>query len=373
MAEHDDESDAAVTYRQGRRPPSFEALFLDGVSASARKVTVTLKPTLLIITDDAGATLETWAKERLHIDALQEGHVLHVSKGEDGLSSLTIEGEAEVALVRAIYGASHALPGGTRRERFIALTLAFVVGTLVLAYFAITPLSRVIARAVPLEDERALGMQLETFMAEMYCDDAEAKAALLALGARLSAANDLEVPVSIRILRSPVPNAFALPGGLVVVSTGLLHEAQSEGEVAGVVGHEISHVTERHVLAGLIRESLLMALWSFTVGDYAGLMAVDPTSAYRVANLGFSRDDEREADSGAVRMLHAAGLSHAGLADFFERLADMNEVELDWLSTHPDSRERAKALRRVPDVSQTKPLLSDAQWHALAHACMDAR
>lgn len=363
------EPEAAVTYRQNHRFPTIEALFLDGVSAVARKVTVTLQPTQLSIVDEFGATLEVWAKERLHIDGLQEGNVLHVSKGEQGLQSLTVEGQAEVALIRGLYGARYDLPGGKRRERFIALTLAFVVGILVLAYFAITPLSRVIARAVPLEDERALGMQLEVFLSDMYCADPDAQSALLEIGERLSTASGMAEPVSIRILQSDVPNAFALPGGLIVVSTGLLHEAESEAEVAGVLGHELAHVTHRHVLAGFIRESLFAALWSFTVGDYAGLMVVDPTGAYRVANLGFSRDDEREADAGAVRILHRAGLQHAGLADFFERLADLSDLELEWLSTHPDSQERARALRELEDLPQSATLLSEAQWAALGKAC----
>ncbi len=90
--------------------------------------------------------------------------------------------------------------------------------------------------------------------------------------------------------------------------------------MAGVLAHEMQHVTQRHVLAGFVRDAILTGIWALTIGDYAGLMVVDPGTAYRVANLKFSREDEASADRAAAMMLHRAGISHRGLTAFFERL-----------------------------------------------------
>jgi beta-barrel assembly-enhancing protease len=168
-----------------------------------------------------------------------------------------------------------------------------------------------------------------------------------------------------------MPKAVALPGGIVIVTTGLLKKADDEVEVAGVLAHEIEHVTQRHVLAGFLRDAVLSGLWALTMGDYAGLLVIDPTTAYRIANLEFSRSDELEADAGAVTRLHRAGMSHHGLLTFFEKIRKDPESGdgPEWLSTHPATESRIAKLKSLPDVAQPARVLDDEERAALKHAC----
>lgn len=141
-------------------------------------------------------------------------------------------------------------------------------------------------------------------------------------------------------------NAFALPGGYVVVNRGLLDAAESGEEVAAVLGHELSHVTLRHStkrLAGRLGASAALALLLGVVDIGA--------PAYTLAHLsglGYERDQEQEADEHGLSLLMRAGISPLGMATFFERLQDsLRPPEL--LSTHPDPGGRAERARRAAE------------------------
>ncbi|GIZ53309.1 M48 family metallopeptidase [Noviherbaspirillum aridicola] len=140
-------------------------------------------------------------------------------------------------------------------------------------------------------------------------------------------------------------NAFAAPGGVVVVNTGLIEAAAEPGELAGVLAHEIAHVEERHSLEAMVKSAGLGLVLSIALGDWSGSAA--GAWAARLAELKFSRDAETEADARAVRALHDAGLSPQPMARFFGRLAE-NEARIPGMSlvsSHPPSAERMTALQ----------------------------
>src|SRR6185369_12453990 len=103
--------------------------------------------------------------------------------------------------------------------------------------------------------------------------------------------------VEIRVVNIDIPNAFALPGGVVLLTRGLLEGAESPEEVAGVLAHELGHVLHRHALSHMIRNALLGGAWATTLGDYSGLLVIDPKTAYEAATLKYSREAEAEADA----------------------------------------------------------------------------
>ena len=140
-------------------------------------------------------------------------------------------------------------------------------------------------------------------------------------------------------------NAFAAPGGIVVVNVGLLRAMSSPEELAGVLAHEIAHAELRHSLKGMVKNLGLRALASLALGDYGGTALAEGMK--HLAELGFSREAEREADQEGLRRLVAARIDPQGMVRFFELLEkERQQTPPEFLSTHPSNAERITALER---------------------------
>ncbi len=205
--------------------------------------------------------------------------------------------------------------------------------------------------------ERKLG---EAIMAEIrrdrsLLDDAELTEYLNNLGYRLVAASpENRQSFEFFLIQDNSVNAFALPGGFIGVHTGLLLTAQSESELAAVLGHEIAHVTQRH-LARMIdkeKQSMMTSLAAMAVAILASRSnpqlssaAIATAQASSIQNtLNFTREHEREADRVGLQILSQAGFDPHAAETFFERLQkatrhyDSNAP--DYLRTHPVTSER---------------------------------
>jgi predicted Zn-dependent protease len=166
------------------------------------------------------------------------------------------------------------------------------------------------------------------------------------------------------LLREPTANAFAAPGGLVVVQTGLLVAAESADEVAGILAHEVAHVAARHSLRQILFQLGLVASLRLVLGDQTG-QAVG-SAVTQLGSLRFSRDQERDADRRAVELLARARLPAAGLQSFFDRLARRDGAVPALLSSHPPTAERAAALARLIDQRGRWPTEPPAlDWNAV--------
>ena len=150
----------------------------------------------------------------------------------------------------------------------------------------------------------------------------------------------------VSVVRSDVVNAFALPGGYVVVFTALMQKAESADEVAGVLGHEISHVLERHGMERLIKQLGLAALVTIVLGDQRGLVGLAQQLGMELVTLKFSREQETEADLSGLRLLHNAKIAPDGMITFFNRLSEQDKHQVELFSTHPMSASRAERLKR---------------------------
>jgi predicted Zn-dependent protease len=147
------------------------------------------------------------------------------------------------------------------------------------------------------------------------------------------------------VAEDATPNAFAAPGGLIVVHTGLLTAARGPDEVAGVLAHEVMHVTLRHSMRQLVLRAGVGAGVQLLVGSPEGAAGVLTAAASNLATLGFSREQEREADSSGLDLLERAALPPDGLVEFFGRLATESGAPPALLSTHPAPNDRSSRLR----------------------------
>ena len=142
------------------------------------------------------------------------------------------------------------------------------------------------------------------------------------------------------VVQDDAVNAFAMPGGIVVVNSGLLKKAGSANEVAAVLAHEIQHVEQRHALKNMINSAGVAAVVMLVLGDAnAALIMI----AHQVSTQYFSRQVEAEADLKGAQLLLKKGIHPDGMASFFKRLAgEQAQAEQlpAWISSHPDTSNR---------------------------------
>lgn len=148
------------------------------------------------------------------------------------------------------------------------------------------------------------------------------------------------------IVQSNEVNAFAAPGGVIVVHSGLIKQTGRPEELAGVLAHEVAHVELRHSLQGLIKKAGFSILLSFLMGDWSGTALGG--SIATLTEMKFSRDAETEADEEGLRRLVATRISPQGMPEFFAKLAKKENggPDLSMLSTHPASQERMTKLQQ---------------------------
>ncbi len=174
------------------------------------------------------------------------------------------------------------------------------------------------------------------------------------------------------VASDPSINAFAAPGGIVVVHAGLLAKAASADQLIGVLGHEVTHVTRRHSLRQIVYDLGLTTSLRWLLGVPDGVADTIAGAAVNLSGLKFSREQETEADRGGVELLQKARLPATGLQSFFEVLAKEGGSVPSFLSTHPASKERSATLQRFIEERgqwQIEPLEID--WEAVRRDAKD--
>jgi predicted Zn-dependent protease len=193
-------------------------------------------------------------------------------------------------------------------------------------------------------------------------DDPELQAYLTALGEKLAAVSERPgLPWAFRVVDDPVVNAFALPGGFIYVTRGILERIDSEAELAGVMGHEIGHVTAKHSVRQMSRRQLQrigmglgMALSSDVrrFGDALG-------AGLQLLDLSYSRGDESQADELGLRYLSRAAYDPEAMIGVFRMLREVGggaESRVpEWQSTHPYPENREAHIRSLMAESGSGP------------------
>ncbi|MDG5747956.1 M48 family metallopeptidase [Qipengyuania sp. XHP0207] len=221
---------------------------------------------------------------------------------------------------------------------------------------------------VPESWERNLGQAMIGDFGGRLCSTPDGDAALAKL---LDEVDPAQTQVNARVANIDMVNAVALPGAQVLLFDGIIQQAESPEELAGVLAHEVGHVRERHVMTALLRQfgmSVLLAGANTGVGD----------TVFGLAAMGYTRDAEREADRYARARLAESNISPLGAAGFFERMAEEygddgeSNAVVGWLASHPAAGERARDFRNAArEGADYPPVLSDAEFDALKTMCAD--
>lgn len=339
-----------------------EGWLYDGRSAVRRTARVEAGSEGLSITPEGGQPFIARTGELTHVETRADAEIYGRADSPGwrlGIVRPVPPGLAAALPGRIVYGGIIDRIG---LPKAVAIGAVISAAILLVGYMA----PRWLAPLVPVSWERKFGNALVGDLGGKFCASGTGQQALDKLARRLSpTAADYKV----RVVDLPMVNAVALPGGNIVIFKPLLLEAESPDEVAGILGHEIGHIEERHVTEAMIRHyglSMLISSFGGTTGANIEMLA----------SANYSRGAEREADTASIQALGRASISPRPTARFFERLSKVEKgigrlaEPLSYLGSHPLSEERRKRF----DTSFERgrgytPSLSAEEWEALRNIC----
>ncbi len=359
-----------------------EGRYFDGQTAQPREVVVKFGDASLMILDHSDMPITHWPLATLRsLGAAGPGLSLIPDHGAD--ERLTVTDSEMIKAIRAVCpNLEKSEPVGGRRWTRVAGWAALAVGSVYVIIFHLLPaLSDQLAELIPPEAEAAMGEQmvdefasiLSGFEEPRFCSTPDGDRALKRMVARAEAVSDPHLPLKVRVLDHEMVNAFALPGGQIVIFSGLIDKADNPEEVAGVLAHEIGHVVNRDPTRIALRSAGSAGLLGLLLGDFTGA-TVTVALSEALLRSGYQREAEAAADDFANAALSAQGLPTKPFAGFFLKLKDLSGDRPEFLShlaSHPDlsgRAEKADAADRIGDKPFT-PALSDQDWVALQEIC----
>ncbi|MCB1179098.1 MAG: M48 family metallopeptidase [Leptospiraceae bacterium] len=237
----------------------------------------------------------------------------------------------------------------------VLLLSLILTGTVYLIYWLRNSFSYAIASRIPIKWEESLGNTIYSSMIsgkKMYTDE-ETLALLNPIVDPLKdAAKDSGYKFQFHIMEDPSLNAFALPGGHIVIHSELIRRSETPEEIAGVLAHEISHVTEKHGVRQIISSIGIFVVIQTFFFYFTGLLAILTQNSGLLLRTKFSRDFEREADAKGFHYLYHSKIDPSGMLEFFKKIqeqekeimGDSGEV-LSFISTHPGTEERMEIMK----------------------------
>jgi predicted Zn-dependent protease len=337
---------------------------------------------LEITLTDSGRTFRWSLAEVRQTQGFHEGEQVRLERGGDLAEALLV---GDVAFLSALRAAAPQAAGAfhdpARRRFHLARTLLAAVASVGLAaglyVWGIPLLANVAAARVPVAWEIALGDAAmgQLAPASKRCQDPVRQRRVDEIvGVLLRTVPDPRYPFRVTVVDHPMVNAFAAPGGFIVVFRGLLERTENAEELAGVLAHEIQHVLHRDATRAILRQASTGILVAALVGDVSGVMAFGIESARMLGDLSHNREAEHDADRDGMRMLHAAGVDPEGMLSFFRSLQALEpggRAAARYLSTHPTPGDRLEALAALAAARPRPPvkLLADYDWSDIKTIC----
>ncbi len=343
-------------------PIAVAADYFDGRRARAHRVTLSVAgDRLRIVGDGIDLTVPLasvdWSERQRQgawTAALPDGASLHALADEPWDALQVAAGRRVSATARA-------------EQSWRGVVVALIALVLLLGggwIWGVPLAARGLVAVIPLDVDRFIGDQVAASLGTQWFEtsrlepaDRDRIAATFDAAVRSAWTGDETPRYQLRFVRSRIgPNAFALPGGQIMLTDELVALARKAGPdadaiVIGVLAHELGHVHHRHAMRALVQASLVAAVASVALGDFSALLAGAPAV---LIQRGYSRDFERESDRESVRVLAAAGLPPAAMARFFELVAEarddpatggpLGQIAIA-LASHPADAERIRFFR----------------------------
>lgn len=361
---------------------TWQGFYYDGRTARRHSVTVSLTQAGVYIAKEEGQTL-WWLHDQVRLaQGFHPGEPVRIETTAEIPEAVVVEDRSFLEAFREVSPRAAGQVAGAveKMNRSVPLLLGAIAAAVLLVVavwqWGLPAFADAAARRIPLSWEESLGQSvLEQFAPEqMRCTDPEALARIMEVIALMrTGAPASPYKITLAVADHSIPNAFAAPGGYVVVFRGLLEQTENAEDLAGVLAHEIQHVEQRHALRGIVRQLSVATLVAVLAGDASTVQSM-LSAAATLGSLRYQRADEESADNYAVQMLQAAGIDAAGLPRMLERMngdAGEEPEALQYLSSHPLTADRVRRLKAlaVQTSAEPRPLLSGYDWQRVAHMC----
>ena len=355
----------------------ISAQFFDGHTAATKQAQVGFTASgLRIVLDDAPGARD-WSFSGLQaVEFPQTGQPLRLKHSKEPSARLIVPigQSSDYILSRAPHLADNRFWPNAAKFLLIGVTGLCLVA--ILGYGVLSFAPHKIAEWMPDEWRENLGESTEKAFIKnaKQCANPVGKVALARIASRVAASSDNPPDFSVRVFDLPIVNAFALPGGRIIITSALIKQADSAEELAGVLAHELGHVAFRHPEASMVRVVGLQLLLSVATGGTGGDALGSLASLVTI--LRYSRGAEEEADDYARQILANGAIDPRGLRSFFEKLSKKESKGLegkfgkfsDMLSTHPGTNDRIESFVPLPE-GQGRQVIGEDDWLALKNIC----
>ena len=360
----------------------WEGHYLDGRTATRQRVAIRLMRSGLEILAEQGTTLWWPYAEIRQTQGFYAGEEVRLERGGEIPEVLLV---ADAAFLTELHRVTPEVatrfhnPASRRtRARLTVIAALAVIGiTTALYLWGIPAAAGIVAARVPVSWEEQLGQSVVEQLAppEKQCTDPIRLQAIEEIITTLtSTVPDSPYRFQVTVVDNPAVNAFAAPGGYIVVFRGLLEQTKAAEELAGVLAHELQHIIKRHSTRMLIQHASTGLLLTALTGGGSDVATWGLEGARTLGILRYSRHYEEESDTEGIRMLVAAGIDTEGMITFFEALREKGAETpefLQYLSTHPSTVDRINRLQSLSAQVEGNPvkLLPDYDWDDMHQIC----
>lgn len=302
-------------------------------------------------------SLLIWHLQKVR-DCTFDGHKLKLTKNSNSEEWLECSGQIAAEIYQTH---SNPLKEETQTRRplvsytpFLIFCLSILGVGLIIYFFVLPWLGRQAVKLVPMEMEIKMGEGLSKQYALQYKTNDSVNIYLEKFANQLNLKTIY--PIKIQVLESDELNAFALPGGRIFIYSGMLKKLNSYQELVALIGHESSHVTQRHSLKSIMRDAATGMVISALFGDVSEISGWVLSRADEFKSLDYSRELETEADDEGFKIMVSNKVDPNGMLRLLEVLKKEGaEIPgmMKYLSTHPDTEARIENVKSKPEIKNT--------------------
>ncbi|WP_317900133.1 M48 family metallopeptidase [Aurantibacillus circumpalustris] len=330
---------------------------------SARQINCTISVTnghLHIYLQNETRDLLIWDLKNLKSCHLNGSHII-IKYGEYPHHTLECNGEVAKEIYR-IWSGNHfirkaeGLTFSSKRVMVISLIVLFIALGVFTLFYVLPWAGEKAANLIPISTEVQLGESI----GEMYAKESDMNDSANYYMHQFVKQLELDdtYKIDVKVVQSEDINAFALPGGKIFVYSGIIEKMENYEELVALLGHEVTHVLNRHSLKNICRSAATSIVVASLFGDVTGIGAGILSQAEQFKQLDYSRDLETEADNNGLQIMVENKVNPQGMLDLLRLLKEEGTEMpkfMKYLSTHPDTDSRISNILNNPELKNEFP------------------